>query len=107
LLLAHGADPNTYYATPEFGRESKMHALWAATCQANNPCGCPLLLEAGADPNDSESIYHAAEKFHLECLELLAEFGVNLSNRIQPWNNTPLYFFWAIGHAKAYAKAGV
>ena len=83
-LLAHGTNPNTFYATPEFGHESKMHALWAATCQANNPAVARVLLEAGADPNDSESIYHATEKFHLECLELLAEFGVNLSNRIQP-----------------------
>ena len=69
-LLAHGADPNTFYATPEFGHESKMHALWAATCQANNPAVARVLLEAGADPNDSESVYHATEKFHLECLEL-------------------------------------
>jgi ankyrin repeat protein len=102
-LLAHGADPNTFYATPEFGRESKMHALWAATCQANNPAVARVLLEAGADPNDSESIYHAAEKFHLECLELLAEFGVNLSNRVQLWNNTPLYFI--LGHRPCKGNA--
>jgi ankyrin repeat protein/uncharacterized glyoxalase superfamily protein PhnB len=102
-LLAHGADPNTYYATPEFGRESKMHALWAATCQANNPALARVLLESGADPNDGESIYHAAEKFHLECLDLLAEFGVNLSNRIQPWNNTPLYYI--LGHRPCKGNA--
>jgi ankyrin repeat protein/uncharacterized glyoxalase superfamily protein PhnB len=102
-LLAHGANPNTFYATPEFGRESKLHALWAATCQANHPSLARVLLEAGADPNDSESIYHAAEKFHLECLELLAEFGVNLSNRVQPWNNTPLYFI--MGHRPCKGNA--
>jgi hypothetical protein len=102
-LLKHGAAPDTFYATPEFGRESKMHALWAATCQANNPAVARVLLEAGADPNDSESIYHAAEKFHLECLELLVEFGVNLSNRIQPWNNTPLYYI--LGHRPCKGNA--
>jgi ankyrin repeat protein len=102
-LLAHGADPNTFYPTPEYGRESRMRALWAATCQANNPAVARILLEAGADPNDSESIYHAAEKFHLECLELLAEFGVNLSNRVQPWNNTPLYYI--LGHRPTKSNA--
>jgi len=103
-LIAHSADPNTFYATPEYGRDSKMHALWAATCQSNNPALARVLLEAGADPNDSESIYHAAEKFHLECLDLLAEFGVNLSNRIQPWNNTPLYFIMGHRPCKGNAK---
>jgi ankyrin repeat protein len=104
LLLAHGADPNTYFQVPEYGRESKMHAPWAATCQANNPALARMLLEAGANPNDGESIYHATEKFHVECLELLAEFGVNLSDRIQPWNNTPLYFLMGHRPCKAIAK---
>ncbi len=104
LLLAYGADPNTYYTTPEYGRDSKMHVLWAATCQSDNPALARVLLEAGANPNDGESIYHAAEKFHVECLELLAEFGVNLSDRIRPWNNTPLYFLMGHRPCKAIAK---
>ncbi len=95
LLLAHGADPDTFYLW-EGDRKSKQSALYLATSESDNPALARVLLEAGANPNDGESIYHAAERYHIECLELLAEFGVNLSDRIQPWNNTPLYFL--LGH---------
>jgi ankyrin repeat protein len=50
-----------------------------------------ILLEAGADPTDGESVFHAAERFHEEALELLWAFGVEL-NRTGDWGNTPLYF---------------
>ena len=57
-----------------------------------------LLLEAGADPDDGESAFHAAERFHLEALELLLEHGVDL-DRTGDWGNTPLYFllrYWDV-----------
>src|SRR5580704_9403005 len=95
LLLAHGADPDTFYLWEGDGK-SKQSALYLATSESNNPALARVLLEAGANPNDGESIYHAAERFHIECLELLVEFGVKLSDCIQPWNNTPLYFL--LGH---------
>jgi ankyrin repeat protein len=50
-----------------------------------------MLLEAGASPNDGESVFHAAERFHEDALELLREFGVDL-NFTGEWGNTPLYF---------------
>src|ERR1700732_2425334 len=75
---------------------SDLPALWSATCEANDPALARALLEAGADPNDGESIYHAAEKNHRECLEVFLEFGSNLSARHPRWNNTPLYFI--LGH---------
>ncbi|HWY76448.1 MAG TPA: ankyrin repeat domain-containing protein [Verrucomicrobiae bacterium] len=101
-LLAHGADPNTHY-TWEHDEKIKLPVLWAATSESNNPALTRVLLEAGANPNDGESIYHAAEHNHRECLELLLEFGVNLSGPIQPWNNTPLYFI--LGHSPSSAAA--
>jgi ankyrin repeat protein len=51
-----------------------------------------LLLERGANPNDGESLYHAAELNHRDCLELLLQHGADLSGRHAHWNNTPLYF---------------
>jgi ankyrin repeat protein len=102
-LRVHRADPDTYFLWEGDGK-SKQSALYLATCEANNPALARELLEMGADPNDGESIYHAAEKFHVECLELLVEFGVNLSNRILPWNNTPLYFLMGHRPCKAMAK---
>ena len=91
LLLAYGADPNGFYPWDQ-NENVKLPALWAATSEANNPALARVLLEAGANPNDSESVYHCAEKYHVECLDLLHEFGANLSGPFQPWNNTPLYF---------------
>jgi ankyrin repeat protein len=34
-----------------------------------------MLLEAGASPDDGESAFHAAERHHVEALELLLEYG--------------------------------
>jgi ankyrin repeat protein len=56
-----------------------------------------LLLERGADPNDGESIYHAAELDHRECLELLLAHGGDVSGRHSHWGNTPLYFLAGYG----------
>jgi ankyrin repeat protein len=101
-LLAHGADPNTNYLW-EGDEKIKLPVLWAATSVSNHPALARVLLESGANPNDGESIYHAAEHNYRECLELLLEFGVNLSGPIQPWNNTPLYFI--LGHKPSSSMA--
>jgi ankyrin repeat protein len=103
LLLVHDASPDTFYLWEGDGK-SKQSALYLATSESDNPALARALLEAGANPNDGESIYHAAEKFHVECLELLTKFGANLSDRIQPWNNTPLYFLMGHRPCKAIAK---
>jgi ankyrin repeat protein len=49
-------------------------------------------LEAGADPDDNESVYHAAQFNRREILELLKRYGANLSGSFDEWGNTPLYF---------------
>lgn len=84
-LLDAGADPNTRDA--RYG----LPALYAVTGHRNVPRIARMLLEAGAEPTDGESVFHAAERYHVEALELLHEFGVDL-NHTGEWGNTPLYF---------------
>jgi ankyrin repeat protein len=57
----------------------------------NVPPIARLLLAHGANPNDGESVFHAAERFHADALELLLEAGADL-NYTGEWGNTPLYF---------------
>ncbi|HVZ40779.1 MAG TPA: ankyrin repeat domain-containing protein [Candidatus Kapabacteria bacterium] len=92
-LLAHGADPDTTHAG-DWDGAPPLSALYAATGVTNNPRVARILLEAGANPNDGESVYHAAEANNRECLELLALHGAELSARCEPWGNTPLYFLF-------------
>ena len=85
VLLAAGADPNS--VDGRYG----VSALYGVTGMHNRPGIARLLLEAGANPTDGESVFHAAEHYHIEALELLREFGVKL-NQVGEWGNTPLYF---------------
>jgi len=91
LLLAHGADANSYMLFDPGDPHSRIPALYFA-CVAGNVPVVRLLLERGADPNDGESIYHAAELNRTECLELLLAHGADVGGRHSHWGNTPLYF---------------
>lgn len=84
-LLEAGADPNTR------DRQHGVPALYALTGVNNAPAIARILLDAGANPTDGESVFHAAEKFHVESLELLLSYGADL-NASGEWGNTPLYF---------------
>ncbi len=109
LLLAAGANPNATWASPESPEEA-MPILYAAAGRNNYPRLTARLLAAGANPNDGESIYHAAEHFHPECLAALAAAGGDLSRRDPKWNNTPLYFLigWEPGaQHSARARSGI
>lgn len=85
LLLAAGADPNT--VDGRFG----VPALYGVTGMHHRAGIARLLLQAGANPTDGESVFHAAERFHEDALMLLREFGVKL-NHAGEWGNTPLYY---------------
>ena len=74
LLLDHGADPSTSY-NPEEWPDNPLSCLYAATGLNNNPALAAVLLEAGANPNDSESLYHSTEHADLECMRLLLANG--------------------------------
>jgi ankyrin repeat protein len=85
VLLNAGADPNTR------DPEHNVPALFAVTGHHNVPRIARMLLDAGANPTDGESVFHAAERFHEEALELLHRYGVDL-NANGDWGNTPLWF---------------
>jgi len=85
VLLAAGADPNTRDA--QYG----VPALYAVTGMRNVLPLARVLLDAGANPTDGESIFHAAERFHEDALELLLRAGADL-NFVGDWGNTALYF---------------
>src|SRR5581483_8592934 len=84
-LLAAGADPNTRDA--RYG----VPALFAVTGMRRILPLAKLLLAAGANPTDGESIFHAAEHFHQDALELLLSAGADL-NYVGEWGNTAPYF---------------
>lgn len=69
-LLARGADPNAariVKGTPDF----PLSPLYAA-CGINGQVTLTRrLLEAGATPNDNESLYHSVEHADTACTELL------------------------------------
>ena len=97
LLLERGADPNT--SDPWRGDPTaKLSALWAAACHARHHALAAVLLKGGANPDDGESVYHAAENGDIAMLDLLAAHGAHADGGAgsQPWGNTPLYFI--LGH---------
>ena len=74
LLLAAGADPNDGYPWQP-GEDHHLSALYGALGHADNLPLARKLLEAGATPNDAESLYHATELGHRDGLRLLLEYG--------------------------------
>jgi ankyrin repeat protein len=101
-LLALGADPHAFTLAAD--GTSKLTALYRAS-ERGNAGLVKLLLERGADPNDGESVYHAAEHNHRDVLELLVAHGAEISAALQPWNNTVLYFLCGYREGQPGARA--
>ena len=74
-LLRRGADPNVTFEN-EYG---DMSALYGAAGVAHDRELTRALLEAGAEPNDGESLYHATEAEDPACLALLLSHGAQPS----------------------------
>lgn len=70
-LLERGGDPNSTYEN-EYGT---MSALYGAAGILHDPELTRIVLEAGADPDDNESLYHSTEAPSSKCLRLLLEHG--------------------------------
>ncbi len=101
LLIEHGADVNAEFREPAWP-DSPLRPLYFATGRTDHAEMGRLLLAHGAEINDGESIYHAAEHMNRGCLEMLREHGVSLGLH-QPWGNTPLYFL--LGYREAHGNA--
>jgi ankyrin repeat protein len=78
-LLKFGADPNALYFHADFP-DSPLSVLWGAVGIKHNFELSRLLLEAGANPNDNESLYHCVEHDEPEILQLLIDHGVDVNS---------------------------
>lgn len=83
-LLAAGADPNqrifsrwTPGSLSAPDEHNPLSALYGAAGTNHDPALSQLLLEAGADPNDGESLYHSLE--NPACTRLLLEHGARIT----------------------------
>src|SRR5437868_4532745 len=88
-LLDAGVDVNTSHM---FEDNAPLSILYGAAGDSGNLALTRLLLERGANPNDGESVYHAAQHGWKDILEALREFQADISSRHERWKNTPLYF---------------
>ncbi len=83
LLIEAGADSNQSVqsrwaaSASAPSEEFRLSALYGAAGQNHDPGLTKLLLEAGADPNDGESLYHALE--NPTCTRLLLEAGARVT----------------------------
>ncbi len=86
ILLEAGADPNQSIGnrhpphSVEAPGEEKLSALYGAAGQLKDAEMTQLLLAAGANPNDGESLYHAMGS--TECVRLLLEHGARPDSNI-------------------------
>jgi len=78
LLLQHGADPDSAWSDPR-APEFPLSALYGAAGRTHNVAMTKLLLEAGADPNDNESLYHSVEARDPACTQLLLDAGARVT----------------------------
>lgn len=78
LLLEHGADPDSSWMSPDW-KDNPLSALYGATGRAYNAAMTRLLLNAGASPDDNESLYHSCEGSDPECPRLLLNAGATVS----------------------------
>lgn len=82
VLLDAGADPDSSVGNRwpphslENPGEDRLTAIYGAAGQNHDIEMTKMLLAAGADPNDNESLYHAIDD--IECVRLLLENGARI-----------------------------
>ncbi|BDI31639.1 hypothetical protein CCAX7_36900 [Capsulimonas corticalis] len=76
LLIDAGADPNASYREAPF-EDFPLSALYGAAGVLHDAELAEMLLDAGANPNDNESLYHSVEQAANECTALLLRRGAD------------------------------
>jgi hypothetical protein len=76
-LLAKRADVNGSWTDPRWP-DAPLSALYGAAGRTHNPAMTELLLAAGANPNDNESLYHSVESRDGTCTRLLLRAGARV-----------------------------
>ncbi len=77
-LLSNGADPNASVVEGEGAHAWRLSVLYAACCRARNASLAEVLLDAGATPDDGESLYHSTESSDHACVKLLLGRGARI-----------------------------
>jgi hypothetical protein len=75
LLLEAGADANQTWSEDDYHSQS---ALYGAAGKNHDPEFTAMLLSAGANPDDGESLYHSVEARDLKCTRLLLGAGAKV-----------------------------
>ena len=76
LLLAVKSDPNAAYREAPY-EDYPLTALYGAAGVLHDAELAGILLDAGANPNDNESLYHSVEEAENTCTTLLLERGAD------------------------------
>jgi ankyrin repeat protein len=77
LLIDHGADVDGRWTDPRFP-DDPLSVLYGAAGRTHHAGMTKLLLDAGADPNDNESLYHSVESRDAACTRLLLAAGARV-----------------------------
>jgi ankyrin repeat protein len=77
-LLARGADPN--------GAAGEEWTNLSIACSRGDAPLVRLLLAAGADPDDNDSLYHSADPKGDECMRLLLDHGATVVGTHALWH---------------------
>lgn len=78
LLLDAGANVDSAWINPAWP-DGAQSALYGAAGITHNVAMTTLLLDAGANPNDNESLYHSVESRDSTCTRLLLRAGVRVN----------------------------
>ncbi|HEX5307323.1 MAG TPA: ankyrin repeat domain-containing protein, partial [Dyella sp.] len=78
LLLAAGANPNARWSDPQAPGDP-LSVLYGAAGRNHDIALTRRLLQAGADPNDNESLYHATEVADPMIVQLLLDAGARVT----------------------------